>query len=137
MQNKLGYLVLNKTPLIMFFYQCNIGQAVRGEIEYISNSKPIIMLLGPGCSKAAMPVAESVHHWNVVQVFQFLFVPNKTIERREGDYVIPLSFVALQLAVPKKMATVHFNTIPCESTQPIGTKKAMYLIPAKRLLVSA
>ena len=84
MQNKLGYLVLNKTPLIMFFYQCNIGQAVRGEIEYISNSKPIIMLLGPGCSKAAMPVAESVHHWNVVQVFQFLFVPNKTIEKKGG-----------------------------------------------------
>ena len=26
------------------------------------------MLLGPACSKAALPVAESIHYWNVVQV---------------------------------------------------------------------
>ena len=26
------------------------------------------MFLGPGCSKAAMPVAEAIHYWNIVQV---------------------------------------------------------------------
>ena len=26
------------------------------------------MFLGPACSKAALPVAESIHYWNVVQV---------------------------------------------------------------------
>ena len=25
------------------------------------------MFLGPACSKAALPVAESIHYWNVVQ----------------------------------------------------------------------
>ena len=28
----------------------------------------MIMFLGPGCSKAAIPVAESIHYWNIVQV---------------------------------------------------------------------
>ena len=48
--------------------QCNVGEAVRRTLEYISSRKPKIMFLGPGCSKAAMPVAEAIHYWNVVQV---------------------------------------------------------------------
>ncbi|KAK3707209.1 hypothetical protein QZH41_019563, partial [Actinostola sp. cb2023] len=47
--------------------KCNIGEAVRGAMEYISTGQTKIMFLGPGCSKAAMPVAESVHYWNIVQ----------------------------------------------------------------------
>ncbi|XP_078359757.1 gamma-aminobutyric acid type B receptor subunit 1-like isoform X1 [Oculina patagonica] len=48
--------------------QCNVGEAVRRTLEYISSGKPKIMFLGPGCSKAAMPVAEAIHYWNVVQI---------------------------------------------------------------------
>ena len=36
-------------------------------MEYISSGKPKIMFLGPGCSKAAIPVAEAIHYWNIVQ----------------------------------------------------------------------
>ncbi|RMX44624.1 hypothetical protein pdam_00002738 [Pocillopora damicornis] len=48
--------------------QCNVGEAVRRTLEYISSGKPKIMFLGPGCSKAAMPVAEAIHYWNIVQI---------------------------------------------------------------------
>lgn len=48
--------------------QCNVGEAVRRTLEYISSGKPKLMFLGPGCSKAALPVAEAIHYWNVVQV---------------------------------------------------------------------
>ena len=51
-----------------FNTQCNVGEAVRRTLEYISSGKPKIMFLGPGCSKAAMPVAEAIHYWNIVQV---------------------------------------------------------------------
>ncbi|CAH3104404.1 unnamed protein product [Pocillopora meandrina] len=48
--------------------KCNVGEAVRGTLEYISSGKPKIMFLGPGCSKATMPVAEAIHYWNIVQI---------------------------------------------------------------------
>lgn len=48
--------------------ECNVGEAVRRTLEYISSGKPKITFLGPGCSKAAMPVAEAIHYWNIVQI---------------------------------------------------------------------
>lgn len=40
---------------------------MRRSLEYLSSGEPKIMFLGPACSKAALPVAESIHYWNVVQ----------------------------------------------------------------------
>ncbi|XP_020892902.2 gamma-aminobutyric acid type B receptor subunit 2 isoform X2 [Exaiptasia diaphana] len=48
--------------------QCNIGESVRALVEYISNGRPKLMLLGPGCSKASFPVAEAAHYWNILQI---------------------------------------------------------------------
>ncbi|XP_067038730.1 gamma-aminobutyric acid type B receptor subunit 2-like [Acropora muricata] len=48
--------------------QCSVGEAVRRSLEYISYGKPKIMFLGPGCSKASIPVAEAIHYWNIVQI---------------------------------------------------------------------
>ena len=53
---------------MLFEFQCSVGEAVRVEIDYLSKGEPKIMLIGPGCSKSAQPIAESVHYWNVVQV---------------------------------------------------------------------
>ena len=48
------------------------------------------MFLGPACSKAALPVAESIHYWNVVQaslmillkeLYLLLYKKNKDGER--------------------------------------------------------
>ncbi|KXJ18586.1 Gamma-aminobutyric acid type B receptor subunit 1 [Exaiptasia diaphana] len=47
--------------------KCNIGESVRALVEYISNGRPKLMLLGPGCSKASFPVAEAAHYWNILQ----------------------------------------------------------------------
>lgn len=51
-----------------YVFQCNIGETVKALVEYISSGKPKLMLLGPGCSKAAFPVAEAAHYWNILQV---------------------------------------------------------------------
>ncbi|KAM7432495.1 hypothetical protein ABFA07_017083 [Porites harrisoni] len=48
--------------------QCSVGEAIRRSLEYLSSGEPKIMFLGPACSKAALPVAESIHYWNVVQI---------------------------------------------------------------------
>ena len=71
--------------------QCNVGEAVRGTLEYISSGKPKIMFLGPGCSKATMPVAEAIHYWNIVQVsslMKFLMKLGKSEDHGIGDYDI-------------------------------------------------
>lgn len=66
------FVDINQISFIHVLYfstiQCIVGEAVRRTLEYISSGKPKIMFLGPGCSKAAMPVAEAIHYWNVVQV---------------------------------------------------------------------
>ena len=61
-----------------FNTQCNVGEAVRRTLEYISSGKPKIMFLGPGCSKAAMPVAEAIHYWNIVQVSYLICYVHKS-----------------------------------------------------------
>ena len=47
------------------------------------------MFLGPGCSKATMPVAEAIHYWNIVQVsslMKFLMKLGKGEDHGIGDY---------------------------------------------------
>lgn len=53
------------------------------------------MFLGPACSKAALPVAESIHYWNVVQaslmillkeLYLLLYKKNKDgVRERESE----------------------------------------------------
>jgi len=66
--NSSGILKDYHLELLIKDSQCNVGEAVRRTLEYISSGKPKLMFLGPGCSKAALPVAEAIHYWNVVQI---------------------------------------------------------------------
>lgn len=68
---------------------------MRRSLEYLSSGEPKIMFLGPACSKAALPVAESIHYWNVVQaslmillkeLYLLLYKKNKDgVRERESE----------------------------------------------------
>jgi len=66
--NSSEYLKDYHIELLIKDSQCSVGEAVRRSLEYISTGKPKVMFLGPGCSKAAIPVAEAIHYWNIVQI---------------------------------------------------------------------
>lgn len=66
--NSSQYLRDYHLELLIKDSKCSVGEAVRRSMEYISSGRPMIMFLGPGCSKAAIPVAESIHYWNIVQI---------------------------------------------------------------------
>ena len=64
--------------VFFYYFKCQAAASVRSFNHLVSSpANPIIMLIGAGCSVATEPVAEISHHWNLVQVSNYIvFVVN-------------------------------------------------------------